>query len=129
MSRCSNATGLAHCARATATFICPADTCCHVESANGSVLTCAAQRPQAHHPTQTLRRQTPPCHDAATLGCGRCSCFLGCGRLVRLTKLVDLKREAAAVSERKALGDNAVLKRVQVHFLRDHVDDVAGIGK
>jgi len=51
------------------------------------------------------------------------------GRLVRLPELVDLKGEAAAVSDRKAPGDNAVLKRVQVHFLRDHVDDVAGIGE
>ena len=51
------------------------------------------------------------------------------GRLVRLTELVDLKGEAAAVSDRKAPGDNAVVKRVQVHFAGDHVDDVAGIGE
>ena len=32
------------------------------------------------------------------------------GRLVRLTEFVDLKGEAAAVSDRKAPGDNPVLK-------------------
>ena len=57
------------------------------------------------------------------------SCTALGGRLVRLTELVDLKGEAAAISDRKTAGDKAVLKRVQIHFMRDHGDDVACVGE
>jgi hypothetical protein len=44
---------------------------------NGSVLTCAHPTAAGHRPRQTLRRQTAPRHDAATLGRVRCSTLWG----------------------------------------------------